>query len=263
MATLKVALDAGHYLHTPGKRCLKSLDPNETREWVLNNRVARLVEELLAGYEDVETLRVDDPDGKLDVTLATRVQRANKWGADIYISIHHNAGINGGSGGGIVVYCCPDASKTSVELRDKLYEALIRHTGLKGNRADGTAEANLYVTKHTTMPANLLELGFMDSSTDVPIILTDAFAESCANAIVEVIVQQEGLKKKGDTMTQEQFDQMLLDWLRRQGDKPISGWSRMDEASAAGITDGTRPQSFATREEVATMIVNAMQAIGG
>ena len=27
-----LALDAGHYLATPGKRCLKSLDPGETRE---------------------------------------------------------------------------------------------------------------------------------------------------------------------------------------------------------------------------------------
>lgn len=263
MATLKVALDAGHYLHTPGKRCLKTLDPNETREWVLNNRVARLVDELLAGYEDVETLRVDDPTGQKDVSLSVRVKRANEWGADIYISIHHNAGINGGSGGGVVVYCCPNASKASVELRDKLYDALIRYTALKGNRADGTAEANHYVTKNTNMPSVLLELGFMDSSTDVPIILTEEYADQCAAAIVEHIVERDGLKKKGDTMTQEQFDQMLLDWLRRQGDKPISGWSRMDEAAAAGITDGTRPQSFATREEVATMIVNAMQTIGG
>ena len=50
MAMLKVALDAGHYLHTPGKRCLKTLDPNETREWVLNDRVASKVESLLEEY---------------------------------------------------------------------------------------------------------------------------------------------------------------------------------------------------------------------
>ncbi len=244
MATLKVALDAGHYLHTPGKRCLKSLDANETREWVLNDRVARLVEELLAGYEDVETLRVDDPDGKLDVTLATRVQRANKWGADIYISIHHNAGVNGGSGGGIVVYCCPNASKTSVELRDKLYEALIRHTGLKGNRADGTATSDHYVTRNTNMPAVLLELGFMDSPTDVPIILTEEFARSCAEAIVEVIVQQEGLVPEVATpvVAKDTSDA----WAQK-------AWSA---AYAAGVMDGTRPRDPVTRQELAQVLVN-------
>ena len=58
-------------------------------------------------------------------------------------------------------------------------------------------------------------------------------------------------------MTEEQFDAMLTAWLIRQGAKPASSWSRMAEAKAAGITDGTRPGSFATREEVATMIMAA------
>lgn len=243
MATLKVALDAGHYLETPGKRCLKSIDPAETREWVLNDRVARLVEQKLSAYEGVEILRVGDPDGKLDVTLATRVKLANEWGADIYISIHHNAGINGGSGGGIVVYCCPNASKASVELRDELYEELIERTGLRGNRSNGKAEASHYVTKNTNMPAVLLELGFMDSTTDVPIILTDAFAESCATAIVEVIVKQEELVlKSAPVVTKDEPDA----WAK-------SAWSA---AFAAGVMDGTRPRDPVTRQELAQVLFN-------
>lgn len=62
-----------------------------------------------------------------------------------------------------------------------------------------------------------------------------------------------------DAVTQEQFDKLIADWLNRQGGLPASAWSKMDEAKAAGITDGTRPQSFATREEVATMITNALK----
>lgn len=65
-------------------------------------------------------------------------------------------------------------------------------------------------------------------------------------------------REDGD-MTQEQFDEMLEDWLARQAQRPGSGWSRMAEAKALGYTDGTRPGSFATREEVATMLVNAIQ----
>ena len=56
---------------------------------------------------------------------------------------------------------------------------------------------------------------------------------------------------------QEQFEAMLTAWLIRQAALPASSWSRMAEAKAAGITDGTRPGSFATREEVATMIMAA------
>ena len=46
------------------------------------------------------------------------------------------------------------------------------------------------------MPAVLLELGFMDSATDSKIILTEKYADSCAEAIVEVFVKRLGLNKK-------------------------------------------------------------------
>jgi len=60
-----------------------------------------------------------------------------------------------------------------------------------------------------------------------------------------------------ETMTQLQFDNLMADWLARQSERPESPWGKMPEAKRLGITDGTRPQSFATREEVATMIVSA------
>ena len=93
----KIAIDAGHGLYTEGKRCLKSLDPNETREWQLNERVARYVTSYLqkSGHQ---VRRLDDITGKTDVPLKTRTNTANSWCADFCVSIHHNAGINGGSG---------------------------------------------------------------------------------------------------------------------------------------------------------------------
>lgn len=72
---------------------------------------------------------------------------------------------------------------------------------MKGNRANGTPKANLHEVRETSMPAVLLELGFMDSKTDVPIILTQDFAYKCAQACVNVIVKKAGLKKKTTTPT--------------------------------------------------------------
>ena len=86
-----ICIDAGHYIGTPGKRCLKSIDPGETREWTLNSRVADKLEAILAGYS-CQTMRVDDVTGKRDVTLSQRVAAANRAKADVYLSIHHNAG---------------------------------------------------------------------------------------------------------------------------------------------------------------------------
>ena len=195
----KIALDAGHGINTAGKRCMKSIDPNETREWWLNNRICDYIESRLKSYDGYELLRLDDSDdGREDVPLATRTDKANVWGATFYLSVHHNAGINGGSGGGIVVYTHPQSSTASVEWRDALYTALIQHTGLKGNRSSPRLTENYHVLRESKMPAVLLELGFMDSKTDVPIILTDKYAQQCADAIVEVLVKRGGLKKKVD-----------------------------------------------------------------
>lgn len=87
-------IDAGHGLHTAGKRCMKAIDPKETREWSLNSRIASKLQELLKDY-DCQTMRMDDPTGQTDVPLATRVAKANQAKADAYLSIHHNAGVDG------------------------------------------------------------------------------------------------------------------------------------------------------------------------
>ena len=193
----KIAVDAGHYLKTPGKRCLKKLDPNETREWVLNDRIARYFAEAAKQYEDVELLRVDDPTGKKDVSLKNRCKAANSWGADLYHSFHHNAGINGGSGGGLVVFSYKEGTQ-GAEYRDKIYDACIAAGGLKGNRSDPTQAYGFYVLKHTDMPAVLTEYGFMDSKVDVPVILTEEFARRMGYATMEGIAKAAGLRKKAE-----------------------------------------------------------------
>jgi N-acetylmuramoyl-L-alanine amidase len=192
----KLAISAGHYLGTPGKRCLKSLDPNETREWVLNNCVATKLEKILAEYDGIETLRVDDPTGKKDVTLSERTDKANEWGADFYVAIHFNAGVNGGKGGGIVIYVYTNPQAASVEWQKALYNSMLEHDGLKGNRATPLARANLHEVRETRMGACLCELGFMDSATDVPVILTEEYADKMAEAIAEVVIEKSGATKK-------------------------------------------------------------------
>ena len=100
---VKIALDAGHGRFTPGKRCWKAIDPNETREWVLNSRIASYVETHLERC-GVTTMRVDDTTGQTDVSLSKRVQKANNWGAGHDTVLHANAGIRGKRGGGIANY---------------------------------------------------------------------------------------------------------------------------------------------------------------
>ena len=375
-----ICIDAGHYIGTPGKRCLKDIDPGETREWTLNSRVADKLEAILAGY-DCRTMRVDDVTGRRDVTLSQRVAAANRAKADVYLSIHHNAGINGGSGGGIVAFVAPKHQRQSEVVRDAVYRHTVAATGLRGNRAQPLAEQSLYVLNYTTMPATLIELGFMDSLTDTPIILTEEFAAKAAAGLAAALVEVYDLQAKGGgqvlmtavqaedmtvelvdkpkgecgdncanagyfanyseagepftlpvghlvgdykaagkwtrhycqergqfqgdkftfdsggwsyanplhgkavsktaenrrinsvlrwtvreeepELTEEQawFDRMMEDWMARKAKEPASQWAQegLEQAKAKGITDGTRPRGFATREEVALMVNEAVE----
>lgn len=208
----KLALNAGHGKNTLGKRCMKKLDPNQTREWVLNARICEKIEEKLKAYTGYDVLRLDDPTGVKDIALKKRTDAANKYGADFYLSIHHNAGVNGGIGGGIETYVYTKADAESKEWQEALYEALMNHAGLKGNRADGTRKANLHECRESKMPCVLIEAGFMDSKTDVPIILTSKFADEVAEACVEVIVKKAKLKKKETKAAAPKKENKVLTW---------------------------------------------------
>jgi N-acetylmuramoyl-L-alanine amidase len=208
----KIALNAGHGLNTAGKRCLKKLDPNQTREWVLNSRICEKIEAKLKEYTGYNLIRLDDPTGKKDIALKTRTNSANNFGADFYLSIHHNAGVKGGSGGGAVAFVYTKPSKEALEWQKALYDAIIDKTSLKGNRSIPLAKKNLHECRESNMPCVLIECGFMDSKIDVPIILTEEFAEQVATACVEVIVKKAKLKKRTTEAEIPKKENKILDW---------------------------------------------------
>lgn len=192
----RIALDAGHGLYTAGKRCDKRIDSNETREWVLNSRICNKIEQYLKDYEGYELIRVDDTTGKTDVSTYDRCVKANNFKANLYLSVHHDAGINGGKGGGIVGFTWNNPDEQLKKWQKLFYDNLISETGLKGNRSNPLSKANFDVLVYSDMQALLFEHGFMDSTTDVPIILTEDFANKVAKAHVKSIVEIGGLTKK-------------------------------------------------------------------
>lgn len=211
----KIAYCAGHYIGTPGKRLPKALDPNETREWTLNDRVADHFNRAALEYEGVQTLRTDDPTGKTFISIEDRTAKANAWGANLYGDFHFNAAGRVFSGGGVEAFSYP-GSETGRDYRDAIYAAVIAAGGLKGNRSQPLQEKKFDSLALTNMPAVLIEYGFMDSTVDAPVILTDAYAKLVAYATMEGIAKVAGLKKKTtvadkpagaavQSYTQEQF----------------------------------------------------------
>ncbi len=215
----KIAYGAGHNLYTSGRRIPKSLDGNETKEWVLNDRVARYFAEAAGQYENVQLLRVDDPQGQGEVDLSARSIAANNWGADFCLAIHHNGGINLGNGGGIEAYSYPGSAKGAT-YRDAIYDACIAAGGLKGNRASPKKEENFQVLRQTNAPAVLMEYGYMDSIADAPVILTEAYAKLVAYATMEGIAKIAGLKKtENKTESKEEMTVNVTLNILRKGSK--------------------------------------------
>ena len=200
-----LAIAAGHWEGTD-RGIPTSLHSPRVTEWDLNKPEVDRVEAILDRYEGVQVLRVEDTTGKTMVSLADRCKAANSAGADYFLEVHHNGGLNGGSGGGATAYCIKEGGQAEV-LRDKLYDAIIRaYPELRGNRADPKTTANFQVLRQTKMPAVLLELGFMDSTTDVPLLLSPDHTEKCAAAMASVFVELWGLALRPEYQEQEEAE---------------------------------------------------------
>ncbi|MDC3414257.1 N-acetylmuramoyl-L-alanine amidase [Terrihalobacillus insolitus] len=186
---VKVAIGAGHGFYTKGKR-----SPNDEREWFFNKQVVEYAIKHLRDYDGIDVLRVDDRTGKTDVPLQERTDNANSWGADIYISCHHNA--NTGEWGtwtGTETYTYEGNWNEAEKLAGIVHGKVIGAYGL-ANR--GLKKANFHVLRETKMPAILIEGGFMDSEIDIKKLRDDSVLEKVGQAIAEGVAEYFGLKKR-------------------------------------------------------------------
>lgn len=193
----KIAICAGHGINTPGKRT-----PDDEREWSFNNKVALAFIDAMKNYEDVEVRRYDDPTGKTDVPLQTRTDKANAWGADIYISFHHNA--NTGKWGtwtGTETFTQTGVGGDAVKLAKAVNPRIVKAYGLKDR---GLKTSNFHITRETKMPAILIEGGYMDSKTDIKKLRDDKVLKNAGIAVAEGVAEFAKLKKKAVTTVKKE-----------------------------------------------------------
>lgn len=185
---IKIGYGAGHGYHTPGKRT-----PAGEREWSFNNKVARAFAKEIALYKGVIAKRFDDPTGESDVPLIVRTNGANSWGADYYISFHHNA-LAGqwGNHTGVETYIYTNPLPRSVELANAIHPAVVNAYGLADR---GIKRGNLHIVRETEMPAILIEGGFMDSTIDIVKLKNDQVLANVGKSVAQSLARFLGLKK--------------------------------------------------------------------
>ena len=176
---MKIAVRGGHCPKVPGARAM--LDELAEDRLVKNALVKRLMQ---IGYE---VLDVTPPDSTStsSADLAYGVNKANEWGADLFVSIHFNKAYdsyNGALGSEVCVYSNYDIAQRVVNSLESL--------GFK-NRGQ-KIRTGLYELRNTNMKAMIVETCFIEATEDVALykkLGSDTVGKVIAEAIANKKVQ--------------------------------------------------------------------------
>ncbi len=177
----KIVIDAGHGAHDPGAASvLKKTEKEFNLSLTLKIKELLDKEPKLKGYYT----RTDDT----YLTLDERAKFANDLKADLFISIHANSILNKPTVSGTETYYSRADSKA---FADVIHKRLLAGTGLKDR---GVKQANYAVIKKTTMPAILLESGFLSNLGDSQALYSEQVQKKIAAEIVAGIKEYLKLK---------------------------------------------------------------------
>lgn len=113
---------------------------------------------------------------------------ANRWQADLFVSIHFNAFNGRATGTETYVSYTPDSVMVGHAIQQNLCAALeLPNRGIKENM-------NLLVINSTTMPAVLVEVCFIDNDDDIKWYMErkEQAADAIATGIIQYVRQTAG-----------------------------------------------------------------------
>lgn len=183
---IKIYIDQGHNPQNPNA----GAEGNGLREQDITYRVGQSLASLLRANGNFEVrLSRPTPETSLGTSATTslqaRVNDANSWGADYFISIHTNASsIESASGSEAFVYSQPSQAYS---LAQDILVGISESTGLRDR---GTfVRPGLYVLRKTNMPAVLAEIGFITNPDDAALMNSrpDLFAQGIYNGILDYL----------------------------------------------------------------------------
>ena len=122
----------------------------------------------------------------VSASLARRADIANRNGADLFVSIHCNAG----GGTGTETYYCTGSNDGKV-FATYIQEGILDEVGLR-NR--GVKNARYAVLRNTNMTAALVETGFIDSANDAKYLGSEKYQQAFAEGIAKGICNYVGIE---------------------------------------------------------------------
>lgn len=176
---LTVIIDAGHGDNDPGAL---SITGKHEKDFTL--ATAKKVEALLAKDKRIHVLmtRTDDT----FIPLDDRVSYANDISADLFLSIHGNSA-KATVSGTETYYNRPE----SLDFANAIHKYAVPATGFADRKV---READFRVITKTTMPAVLLEVGYLSNKNDESAMFKEAFQDKLAASLVAAIKEYLNLK---------------------------------------------------------------------
>lgn len=184
---VKIYLDPGHGGTDPGAV------GNGLQEKSLTLAIANKVKNLLSTYENVIVKM--SRTGDKTVSLNQRTNEANKWGADLFLSVHINSA---NKGRGFETFIFP-GSKKSAGIQKSMHDEIMKK--IPGVPDRGKKQQNFHVLRESGMSAVLTESLFVSDPTDAGMLKQDAIITAIAQGHVNGIVKHYGLKKKSSAGT--------------------------------------------------------------
>jgi len=177
-----IVIDPGHGGHDVGTQ---SVSKPRYQEKSLNLVTAQFVKSYLQqmGYQVLMTREEDK-----FISLDRRAKFANEHKSNLFISVHFNSAPSADAQGIEVFYYQSQDNKTRITKSKKLAQAILKHLLLETHaKSRGVKQANFAVIRETTMPAVLIEAGFLTNESELQKIKDPAYLKKIAKGIVDGI----------------------------------------------------------------------------
>lgn len=174
-----VILDAGH-----GKKDSGAVGATKKLEKNFNLSMVLKINELLKKNPAINVILTRSTD--VFVELVDRAKIANKVKADVFLSVHANAG--GGDSKGSETLYTKDVDKPFATI---IHKHLMSVTGLADRKC---RHQNLSVCRNTTMPAALIEPGFLTNPAEEELLFNEEFQNRLSVAMAQGICEYLGVQ---------------------------------------------------------------------
>ena len=176
-----ITLDPGHGGSDPG-----AIGASGLKEKQITLEISLRVKELLEkeGAKVYMTRTTDKdvygPNASDRAELQARVNVAEKYNSDLFVSLHINSSVNK-SVGGFSSYYYPKTDN-DLKIAKAIQDKFAKNFGVDNL---GVRQANFYVVKRCSMPATLLEMCFISNPKEEKLMKSRWFQKKTARLIVE------------------------------------------------------------------------------